>query len=344
MKKRLFASFMVLAMAVGCLAGCGGNTSTPAATDGDSSGDSAASVTYEWKMHLNSTPGDGAYDTGAAFAERIEEITNGQVKVTLYGGAALGTTTEVLEGMSYGVADCMVESVGTLAPFSQMANIDAMPYIYSDYDHFMAVWSGDLGAEMKQAIGDDANFKLLGAGFRGPRVVTATRELQSVADFSGFKLRAPNLEMYIKTWQWMGSAPTPLAMGETYTAMQQGTVEGQENPMIDSISYSFQEVCKYWIKTNHVYSCNVIVFDKTMFDALPADIQAACEEAANWATEKMSQTIAANISVAEQRLIEEFDCTVIEVDTQAFIDHFDGFAEANFPYLADWTQRILDVN
>lgn len=90
-------------------------------------------------------------------------------------------------------------------------------------------------------------------------------------DFAGFKLRSPNLEGYIKVWEWMGSAPTPLAMGETYTALQQGTVDGQENSILDSQSYSFQEVCPYWILTNHVYSANTIIMDKAYFESLPED-------------------------------------------------------------------------
>ena len=92
----------------------------------------------------------------------VWKLTGGKVQVDLYGGASLGSTTEVLEGMSVGVADIICESVGTLAPFTELANIDAMPYVYSGYDHFMNVWSSDLGEEMKDTIGQAAGFKLLG--------------------------------------------------------------------------------------------------------------------------------------------------------------------------------------
>lgn len=137
---------------------------------------------------------------------------------------------EVLEGMYAGVANVMCESIGTLATFTPLANIEAMPYMFSSYDHFMSVWYSDLGQEIKDAVGDDAGFKLMGASYRGPRAVCATKELKTIADFKGFKLRAPNLEMYLKTWQWAGANPTPVPMNEVYTALQQKTVTDRKTP------------------------------------------------------------------------------------------------------------------
>ena len=184
---------------------------------------------YTWRMALNgSAPGELGYDMATFVKEKVEELTSGRVSIEFYGGNSLGSTTEVLEGMAAGVADITCESVGTLAPFTNLANIDIMPYIYNGYDHFQAVWGGELGQEILDTVGNDSGFKLMGAGYRGARIVTATKEMKTVEDFAGFKLRSPNLEGYIKVWEWMGSAPTPLAMAETYTALQQGTVDGQE--------------------------------------------------------------------------------------------------------------------
>ncbi|MCF0123526.1 MAG: TRAP transporter substrate-binding protein [Ruminiclostridium sp.] len=334
MKKRILAVLMASVMAAGLLSACGSSDTAPA-DDG-----AAGSPEYVWKCALNSTEGDNAYDTAAAFKDKIEELTDGRVQVDLYGGAQLGSTTEVLEGMSVGVADIMCESVGTLAPFTPLANIDIMPYLYTGYDHFMDVWTGELGNEIKEAVGEAAGFKLVGATYRSPRIVTATKEMKTVEDFAGFKLRAPNLEGYIKVWQWMGAAPTPLAINETYTALQQGTVEGQENPMVDSLNYSFDEVCDYWIKTNHIYSCNLMIMDRAYFDSLPEDIQNAVVEAADYAGQVVSEAQQGREEVAEQELIDAGK-TVIEVDNAAFAEHFKDYAATEFPDLADWVARIV---
>lgn len=336
--KKILAAIMACTAMIGMLASCGG-TSEPAEPADTESGE----ATYVWKMALNSTEGDNAYDTAAVFAEKIAELTDGAVQIDLYGGAQLGSTTEVLEGMSVGVADIMCESVGTLAPFTDLANIDIMPYTFSGYDHFMNVWNSDLGKEIKDTVGEAAGFKLLGATYRSPRIVTATQEMRTVDDFAGFKLRAPNLDGYINVWNWMGSAPMPMAVNETYTAIQQGTVNGQENPMVDSINYSFDEVCDYWIKTNHVYSCNVIIMDLNYFNGLPEDIQAAIAEAAEYAGQVVSEKALAAEADAEQYLIDEGK-TVIEIDMDEFAAHFEGYAEAKYPQLADWVNRIIEAD
>lgn len=330
MKKRFFAIMIATAMTALGLTGC--NNGLGINDDG----------TYTWKLALNSTEGDNAYDTGAAFAEKVEELTDGRVEVVIYGGGSLGTTSEILEGMPFGVANVMCESVGTLSTFTPMANIDAMPYLFRDYDHFMETWNGDIGTEIKETVGEETGFKLLGGTYRGPRIVTATKDLQNIEDFKGFKLRAPGLEMYLETWKWMKAAPTPLAITETYTALQQNTVEGQENPMTDSMNYAFDEVCKYWIKTNHVYSSNVIIMDREYFNNLPEDIQNAVIEAAEYASNVVSEEQLEKEQVAEQELIDK-GCIVREVDTEAFIAYFEDFASEKFPYLADWTERIRAV-
>lgn len=136
-----------------------------------------------------------------------------------------------------------------------------------------------------------------------------------------------------------GSAPTPLAMGETYTALQQGTVDGQENSILDSQSYSFQEVCPYWILTNHVYSANTIIMDKAYFESLPEDIQSALEEAAVYAGEQIGQEVLEREDAAKEELTAE-GVTFVDVDNAAFTEHFSGYAEANFPDLADWCNQI----
>lgn len=346
MKRRFLASVLAALTLAGALTGCGGGNSgtTQPGNSGSAGGDAAGGAAeYTWKMALNSTEGDNAYDAAAIFKDKVAELTGGRVQVELYGGASLGSTTEVLEGMSVGVADIICESVGTLAPFTPLANIDIMPYTYTSYDHFMNVWTSDLGEEIKTAVGEAAGFKLLGGAYRSPRIVTATKEMHTVEDFKGFKLRAPNLDGYIKVWQWMGSAPMPMAMNETYTALQQGTVEGQENPMVDSLNYAFDEVCDYWIKTNHIYSCNLFMMDLNYYNSLPEDIQAAVKEAAEFAGKEISEQQQAKDEAAEKELIDAGK-TVIEVDIDAFAEHFKDFASTNYPDLADWVARIIAMD
>ena len=116
-------------------------------------------------------------------------------------------------------------------------------------------------------------------------------------------------------------------------------VDGQENSILDSQSYSFQEVCPYWILTNHVYSANTIIMDKAYFESLPEDIQSALEEAAVYAGEQIGQEVLEREDAAKEELTAE-GVTFVDVDNAAFTEHFSGYAEANFPDLADWCNQI----
>ncbi|MDD5922211.1 MAG: TRAP transporter substrate-binding protein [Eubacteriales bacterium] len=329
MKKKILAALLIACFALLPLSACGGSSTKS----------SGKQPKYIWKMALNSTSGDNAYDMAEIFKKRIEKESGGEIEVDLYGGASLGSTTEILDGMKVGVADIMCESVGTLAPYTDLANIDAMPYIFSGYDHFNTVWNSDLGTEMKETIGKKSGFKLLGGGYRGPRIVTATKEMKTIEDFKGFKLRAPALDVYLKTWQWMKAAPTPMAMTDVYTALQQGTVNGQENPMADSLNYGFDEVCDYWIKTNHVYSCNLFIMDRTYYNNLPKKVKAWVKDAAEYAGKEEGKQQLKKDKAAEQRLRKEGK-HIVTVDNAAFADYFQDFAKENFPQLEKWTEEI----
>ena len=110
--------------------------------------------------------------------------------------------------------------------------------------------------------------------------------------------------------------------------------------MGDSLNYSFDEVCDYWIKTNHIYSCNLMIMDRAYFDSLPEDIQNAVVEAADYAGQVVSEAQQGREEVAEQELIDAGK-TVIEVDNAAFAEHFKDYAATEFPDLADWVARIV---
>ena len=333
-KRQILAFVFAMLMTISLLSGCGSNN--------QSEGAGTDAATYSFKLACPDTEGGLSYIIATEFAAKVSELTDGNVTVDVYGGSSLGTTTEVLEGMSAGVADILVESVGTLAPFTELANIDAMPYVYTGYEHFANVWASDLGDEMRTAIGEDSNFKLMGTCYRGARVVTSTYEMKTIEDFKGFKLRAPALDMYVKTWEWLGASPTPLAITDVYTAIQQKTVMGQENSIIDSVNYSFDELCDYFILTNHVYSADTVIMDLSVFNGLPAEYQTAIEEAAEYACNVGSQTVLDNEEATKAELVEN-GITIVEVDNAAFVEAFNGFAEKNFPDLADWANAIREM-
>lgn len=110
--------------------------------------------------------------------------------VVIYGGGSLGTTSEILEGMQFGVANAVCESVGTLSTFTKMVNIDAMPYLFRNYDYFMQTWNSDIGMAIKETVGEETGFQLMGGTYRSLKILTTTKDMQNIEDFRGFKLLA----------------------------------------------------------------------------------------------------------------------------------------------------------
>lgn len=294
------------------------------------------------KLALASPAGDIRDKVCLKMAELAKQKSNGKVIVEVYSGGQLGDWRDAIEGLSMGINEIVLESLGTLDAQSDMANIDAVPYLFRDVDHFNKVWYGPIGEKILKTVGEHGNFKLIGPMNRGARIVTSKVPFKNLAELKGLKLRVPNIQVYIETWRTLGASPTPLALTETFTAIQQNTVVAQENPTIESYGFSFYDVCKYLIETNHVFSADMFIFNKQYFEKLPADVQKvlteAIVEAAQWRNEECLR-----VEADFKKKFQEKGVTIIAPDRAEFIASFDGFVEKQFPKLVPWATEIRAV-
>ena len=302
----------------------------------------AASEKIVLKLALASPAGDIRDKACQKMAELVKQKSNGKVIVEVYSGGQLGDWRDAIEGLSMGINEIVLESLGTLDAYSERANIDAVPYLYRDVDHFTKVWFGPIGAKILKAVGTEGNFTLIGPMNRGARIVTSKVPFKNLEELKGLKIRVPNIQVYIETWKTLGAAPTPLALTETFTALQQNTVVAQENPTIESYGFSFYDVCKYLVETNHVFSADMFIFNKQYFEKLPADVQKVLTEsimeAAQWRNAECLKTEA-----QFKNMFKEKGVTIIEPDRAQFIKAFDGFVEKRFPKLTNWANEIKAV-
>lgn len=332
MKKKISVSLIALIVLVAFLVGCSGGTEKKANDD----------QVIVMKLASANPTGDIKDLTAKKFAEIVAKKTNGKVKVEVYSGGTLGDWREAIEGLGLGVNEIVLESIGGLDAYSKLANVDAVPYIYRDYDHFIKVWYGDIGKEILDKVGQEGHFKILAPMYRGARIVTSQKEFTNLAELKGLKIRAPNIQVYIKTWQTLGAAPTPLALTEVFTALQQGTVEAQENPIIESYGHGFYDVCKFLILTNHVFSADMFIFNDKYFNNLAPDIQKAIEESAKEAAQWRNE-LALKSEAEYVQKFKDKGCTVIEPNREEFIAQFSNFTEKEFPYLVEYVNRIKAV-
>lgn len=250
------------------------------------------------------------------FAEEVAALTEGRVEVVVYPNETLGKEIDVINGMQLGTADMTItgESLQNWAP---KAALLALPYAYKSLEHMDRVASGEIGDAIEAEIIANAGIRPLTYFARGPRNLSANREITSPDQLNGFKLRVPNVPIFVAAWQALGANPTPMAFSEVFTSLQNGTIEGQENPLALFKSGGFYEVQKVINKTEHVRSWIYLTIAESSWDKLSEADQAAVQEAAN-----RTQAFERELFLAdEQALVTDLESKgvkFVEVDQAAF--------------------------
>ena len=302
----------------------------------------AADKNYVMKLGHANAAGDIKDLVSLKLAELVKAKSNGRIIIEVYSGGQLGDWRELIEGLRMNMNEIVIESVGTINAYTILANIEAAPYLFRDNDHFTKVWFSPLGEKILKVVGDDGGFTLLGPMNRGPRVVTTKKPFKNLAELKGLKIRVPNISIYQETWKTLGASPMPLALTEVFTALQQNTVDAQENPTIESYGHSFYDVCKYLVETNHVFGADVFIFSKTYFEGLPDDVKKILIEAINEAAQWRNDELIKN-EIKFKKMFEEKGVTIIKPDRDEFAKACEGLVERAFPTLAGMAAEIRAV-
>jgi tripartite ATP-independent transporter DctP family solute receptor len=250
------------------------------------------------------------------FGEEVAALTEGRVEVVVYPNETLGKEIDVINGMQLGTADMTItgESLQNWAP---KAALLALPYAYKSLEHMDQVASGEIGKSIEAEIIANAGIRPLTYFARGPRNLSAMREITSPDQLNGMKLRVPNVPIFVAAWQAIGANPTPMAFSEVFTSLQNGTIEGQENPLALFKSGGFYEVQKVINKTEHVRSWIYLTISESSWAKLSEADQAALMEAA-----KRTQAYEREMFLAdEQALVTDLEARgvkFVDVDQAAF--------------------------
>ncbi|GGY02772.1 C4-dicarboxylate ABC transporter substrate-binding protein [Litchfieldella qijiaojingensis] len=252
------------------------------------------------------------------FKEEVEANSDGRIEVQIYPSEQLGAEMDVINSIQLGTADMTItgESLQNWAPKAAMM---AVPYAFRDSEHLHAAVSGEIGDEIEAQITERANLVPLAWFERGPRHLTSNRPVRDPDDLDGLRLRVPNVPLFVDTWEALGARPTPMAFSEVFTALQQNTIQAQENPLSLIESASFYEVQDYVNFTGHVRSWIYVVIGKDQLESMPEDLQQVIFDAA----ETMQAYEAELFAEDEQRLgqaLQERGMEFVEVDTEAFAE------------------------
>ena len=214
------------------------------------------------------------------FAREVEKRTNGRIKVQPFYSGSLGGERESIEAVQLGTQELTLTSSGPVPNFVPESRILDIPFLFRDKAHARAVLDGPIGQEMLKAF-DSKGFKALAWAENGVRHMTnSKRAVSAPEDLKGLKMRTMENPVHVAAYKGFGIITTPMAFPEVFTALQQGTVDGQENPLSVIMAAKFDQVQKHLSLTGHVYSPCIFLMNKAAFDKLsPADQQVFLEAA-----------------------------------------------------------------
>ena len=217
----------------------------------------------------HSTPAISHYGVGAdAFIATLTELSNGAFTGVQAPAGQLGGERDMIEGLQIGSLDLVITSTGPLGNFVPDVLALDLPFLFRDYSHARNVLDGEIGQELLAAIGENNLVGLAWSenGFR--HVTNSQRPVTTPADLEGLKLRTMENAVHMAAFQGMGAAPTPMAFPEVFGALQQGVVDGQENPITVITASRFWEVQGHVTLTGHVYSPAVVLASPVLYDGL----------------------------------------------------------------------------
>lgn len=291
-------------------------------------------------------PGD--YPTTLAVRQMgklLGEQTKGRLGVKVYPSGSLGTEKDNIEQLKIGGLDMMRIYSGALNSVVPETMVIAMPYVFRSTEHMRRVLDGPIGDEILASMESQG---LVGLAFYdgGSRsVYTAKRPVKSLADMKGLKIRVPQSDLFVAMIQAMGASPTPMPLGEVYTAMKTGIVDGAENNWAAFEASRHFEAAKYFNLTEHSMAPDMLVFSKKIWDALSKDDQALIRRAAKDSVPFMRK-LWDEREVKSRKVAEAAGAQAVKsANRQEFIDAmkpvYDKFTAA--PKLKDLVKRIQDT-
>jgi tripartite ATP-independent transporter DctP family solute receptor len=225
-------------------------------------------------------PTNSHYGVGAnTFCEEIERGTQGRYKCQHFPSGSLGGEREMIEAVQLGTLDLVNTSTGPLGNFVPEVKIVDIPFLFRDYDHARKVMDGQVGQDLLKAMQAKGLVGLAWTenGFR--HMTNSKRAIRSADDARGLKMRTMENKVHMDGYKTFGILPTPMPFPELFTALQQGTVDGQENPIPVILAAKFSQVQKHLSLTGHVYSPAVIILSPNVWNKLSAAEKTVFQEA-----------------------------------------------------------------
>lgn len=277
----------------------------------------AVAQQYRWKLGHVLAPTHPYQLAAVEFAKGVEKDSNGRIVIEVHHSGALGSEKDMIDQVRFGAMEMSLMSTGSMRVIEPKMESEELPYAWPTRERAYAALDGDLGQRYKSLL-EAKGIHVLAWAENGYRHMTNnTRAITKPEDLKGLKIRSAEVQMRLDTFKLLGVLPTPMAFTELFMALQQRTVDGQENPLAIIYSSKFYEVQKYLSLTGHIWGSANFEINKALWEKLPADLQNIIQKNATKAAENERRLIqqSDNELVAE---LKKKGMQVNEVDTRPF--------------------------
>lgn len=248
--------------------------------------------------------------------EYMERESGGRIQVQIFSGGQLGDDAAHVTAVQNGDLEMIGINNGYMTSYQESMNIFSMPFAFKSQVVAYAVLEGDWGKEMLDSLEEGCGLKGLGyIDSFAYRELTANKPVYTPDDLKGVKIRVMPTEVHLAIWEALGAQPTAIAFSELYTALQQGTVEAQENPFENIVTARLYEVQKYVMLTNHVYTTGVVVANPAWYNSLDDEAKEIVQGAVD-ACYQFQKEEAAKREAEYKKTITEAGVEIIELSDE----------------------------
>lgn len=259
-------ALLIGGLAILVLAGC----------NSDNSGATTAGEKVKIRFAHSAVEDNPRHDGALKFKELVEEKSDGKITVEVFANEVLGSEPQMVENVSMNDLEMVASS--TFSQYEPKVDLFGLPFLFDDSQ---AAWKGldsEVGKDIYSSLLDN-NLRVIGHFENGMRhTTTKDKPINSLKDFKGLKIRTPEMKILIDIFKPLNASPTPMAFGELYMALQQGTVDGQENPITNIHASKFYEVQNYLSLTGHSYSSTDIAISDQFWTSLSDEQQQIIQE------------------------------------------------------------------
>lgn len=269
MKKKILVTVLLGTALLGALAGCG----------------SSDEQRYAWPLATASPEDTVTQIFSEKFADEVNELSGGKMKIQVYANSTLGGDRELLETCMDGDIPFVVQNTAPQVTFMPDLAVFDLPCVFDSLDECRKKIDDEQFYSLVSDVYTKGGYHLLGMADQGFRVMSTNKPVNDVSDFKGQKIRTMENSYHLAFWKAIGANPTPMSFSEVYIGLQQNTIDAQENPYEVIVSNKLYEQQDYVIETNHLPHLISLIVNDEFFRNLPEDEQAIMAKAAETATE-----------------------------------------------------------